>query len=44
MSGNNQGLKYFPVRDVTTPPAYIHFALEVDKNDYDNLNNMLMQK
>jgi catechol-2,3-dioxygenase len=34
----------FPVHGAITPPACIHFALEIEKNDYDNSKNMLIQK
>ncbi|MDQ3839996.1 MAG: VOC family protein [Thermoproteota archaeon] len=34
----------FPVHGVITPPASIHFALEIEKNDYENSKNMLIQK
>ena len=38
------GKSRFPVHGAITPPACIHFALEIEKNEYDNSKNMLKQK
>jgi catechol 2,3-dioxygenase-like lactoylglutathione lyase family enzyme len=39
-----KGNSKFPIHGAITPPACIHLALEIEKNDYDNSKNMLMQK
>jgi catechol-2,3-dioxygenase len=39
-----EGNSIFPVHGAITPPACIHFALEIEKNYYDNLKNILIQK
>lgn len=39
-----EGKSIFPVHGATTPPACIHFALEIDMQDYDGLKIMLAQK
>ena len=39
-----EGNSRFPIHGAITPPACIHLALEIEKNDYDNSKNMLMQK
>jgi catechol-2,3-dioxygenase len=33
----------FPIHGVITPPAIVHFALEIEKEDYENSKNMLDQ-
>jgi catechol-2,3-dioxygenase len=33
----------FPIHGAITPPAIIHFALEIEKQDYVNSKNMLNQ-
>src|SRR5919206_1871548 len=37
----NNGI--FPIHGATTPPAIIHFALEIEKDDYENSKNVLNQ-
>jgi catechol-2,3-dioxygenase len=40
-----EGNSRFPAHGaIITPPACIHLALEIEKNDYDNSKYMLMQK
>ena len=34
----------FPVHGAITPPSIIHFALEVDKSEYDDLKKILINK
>jgi catechol 2,3-dioxygenase-like lactoylglutathione lyase family enzyme len=36
-----EGNSRFPIHGAVTPPACIHLALEIEKNDYDNSKNML---
>ena len=31
----------FPIHGAITPPAIIHFALEIDKGDYEDWKNLL---
>jgi catechol 2,3-dioxygenase-like lactoylglutathione lyase family enzyme len=38
-----EGNSRFPTQGAITPPACIHLALEIEKNDYDNSKNMLTQ-
>jgi catechol-2,3-dioxygenase len=38
-----EGNSKFPVHGATTPPACIHFALEIEKEDYKDSKNALMQ-
>jgi catechol-2,3-dioxygenase len=33
----------FPIHGAITPPAMVHFALEIEKEDYENSKNMLNQ-
>jgi catechol-2,3-dioxygenase len=33
----------FPIHGAITPPAIVHFALEIEKEDYENSKNMLNQ-
>ncbi len=33
----------FPRHGASTPPASIHFALEIEKEDYENAKNILIQ-
>jgi catechol-2,3-dioxygenase len=33
----------FPIHGVITPPAIVHFALEIEEGDYENSKNMLDQ-
>jgi catechol-2,3-dioxygenase len=33
----------FPIHGVKTPPAIVHFALEIEERDYENSKNMLDQ-
>jgi len=40
VSGNN---KKFPFHGATTPPACIHFALEIENEDLENSMNILKQ-
>jgi catechol 2,3-dioxygenase-like lactoylglutathione lyase family enzyme len=35
-------IELFPPHGAITPPSIIHFALEIDKLDYDNSKNVLM--
>lgn len=35
--------KKFPAHGVITPPASIHFALEIENEDYENSKNILKQ-
>ncbi|MGN6628900.1 MAG: VOC family protein [Candidatus Nitrosocosmicus sp.] len=41
---NNTGshIELFPAHGAFTPPSVIHFALEIDKSEYDDLKNMLI--
>ena len=38
-----EGNSRFPIHGAITPPACIHLALEIEKNDYNNSKNILMQ-
>ena len=40
MDGNN---KKFPAHGAITPPACIHFALEIENEDYENSKDILKQ-
>ena len=33
----------FPIHGIITPPAIVHFALEIEEGDYENSKNMLDQ-
>ena len=33
---NNKNQNMFPPHGASTPPASVHFALEIDKEDYEN--------
>jgi catechol-2,3-dioxygenase len=33
----------FPLHGATTPPASVHFAIEIEKEDYENTKNMLVK-
>jgi catechol 2,3-dioxygenase-like lactoylglutathione lyase family enzyme len=35
-------IEIFPPHGAITPPSIIHFALEIDKSDYDNSKKVLM--
>jgi catechol 2,3-dioxygenase-like lactoylglutathione lyase family enzyme len=35
-------IELFPPHGAITPPSIIHFALEIDKSDYDNSKKVLM--
>lgn len=37
----NEGNSRFPTHGAITPPACIHFALEIEKKDYDSSKKML---
>jgi catechol-2,3-dioxygenase len=39
-----KGNSKFPVHGAITPPACIHFALEIEKENYEDSKNALMQK
>ena len=38
-----EGDNMFPIHGATTPPAMIHFALEIDKKDYEYYKRVLIQ-
>ena len=39
-----EGKSIFPAHGAMTPPACIHFVLEIERHDYDRLKIMLTQK
>lgn len=43
-TGNNKGshADLFPAHGAFTPPSVIHFALEIDKSEYDDLKKILI--
>lgn len=38
-----KGDTVFPLHGAISPPASVHFALEIEKEDYENSKNMLVQ-
>jgi catechol 2,3-dioxygenase-like lactoylglutathione lyase family enzyme len=40
---NNKNQDMFPPHGASTPPASVHFALEIDKEDYENAKEILIQ-
>jgi catechol-2,3-dioxygenase len=43
VSSQNSAIQ-FPTHGAFAPPSIIHFALEIDKENYDNAKNMLIEK
>jgi catechol 2,3-dioxygenase-like lactoylglutathione lyase family enzyme len=39
----NKNQSRFPSHGASTPPASVHFALEIEKEDYEDAKNMLIQ-
>jgi catechol 2,3-dioxygenase-like lactoylglutathione lyase family enzyme len=39
----NKNHSIFPPHGASTPPASVHFALEIEKEDYENARNILIQ-
>jgi catechol-2,3-dioxygenase len=39
----NKDQHMFPNHGALTPPASVHFALEIEKKDYENARNLLIQ-
>lgn len=39
----NKNHSMFPAHGVSTPPASLHFALEIEKEEYEDAKNMLTQ-
>ena len=40
---SNKKQNIFPPHGAFTPPASVHFALEIEKEDYENAINLLLQ-
>ena len=38
-----EGDNMFPIHGAITPPAMVHFALEIEKNDYEYYKRVLIQ-
>jgi catechol 2,3-dioxygenase-like lactoylglutathione lyase family enzyme len=43
VSTSNKSERLFPPHGASTPPAIIHFALEIEKEDYNNLKDTLIR-
>jgi catechol-2,3-dioxygenase len=41
-STTNKNQIMFPTHGASTPPASVHFALEIEKEDYENAKNILI--
>jgi catechol-2,3-dioxygenase len=41
-STTNKNQIMFPPHGVSTPPSSVHFALEIEKEDYENAKNILI--
>ena len=41
---NRSSTSQLPAHGAFTPPSIIHFALEIDKENYDNAKHMLIEK
>jgi catechol 2,3-dioxygenase-like lactoylglutathione lyase family enzyme len=39
----NKNQSMYPPHGASTPPASVHFALEIEKEDYENARNLLVQ-
>jgi catechol-2,3-dioxygenase len=44
VSIENSATIQFPTHGAFTPPSIVHFALEIDKENYDNAKQMLNEK
>ena len=44
LAGNDTSTTQLPSHGAITPPSIIHFALEIDKQNYDNAKHMLNEK
>jgi catechol 2,3-dioxygenase-like lactoylglutathione lyase family enzyme len=44
LTGNDTSATKLPYHGAITPPSIIHFALEIDKENYDNAKHMLNEK
>jgi catechol-2,3-dioxygenase len=44
VSNENSTTIQFPTHGAFAPPSIIHFALEIDKENYDNAKHMLIEK
>jgi catechol-2,3-dioxygenase len=42
--GNESNNNHLPFHGVFAPPSIIHFALEIEKQNYDNVKHMLNEK
>jgi len=42
-STKNKNQSMFPPHGASTPPASVHFALEIDNEDYENAKEMLIR-
>ena len=43
-SGNGDNINHLPIHGALAPPSIIHFALEIEKQNYDNAKHMLNEK
>jgi catechol 2,3-dioxygenase-like lactoylglutathione lyase family enzyme len=41
---NENSTIQFPTHGAFTPPSIVHFALEIDKENYDNAKHLLIEK
>ena len=41
--GERSDRELFPPHGVITPPSIVHFALEIDKSEYDNTKKVLIE-
>ena len=39
----DSGRELFPPHGAITPPSIVHFALEIDKSEYDNTKKVLIE-
>ena len=44
VSNENSATIQFPTHGTSTPPSIVHFALEIDQENYDNAKHMLNEK
>ena len=44
VSNENSATIQLPTHGAFTPPSIVHFALEIDKENYDNAKQMLTEK
>jgi hypothetical protein len=43
-TGNGDNINHLPIHGALAPPSIIHFALEIEKQNYDNAKHMLNEK